>query len=121
MIFSYDQKVVPYVRMTRRGKYVRQTAKDYLASKENLSWSFKAQMAENGYEKIGKRTPFEIEILYFAPNIFQFDLDNLVKAVLDAGNGIIYPDDRWCQEITHALKTRGTDFYLELKIVENDS
>lgn len=114
--FVYSEKIVPYVRMTQRGKYVKKGAQDYLSSKASLGYAFKKQMEE--YLKINDKTPFEIEIEYYAPNIFQFDLDNLVKAVLDAGNGIIYTDDRWCQSFERIFKERKKFYYLRFIVRE---
>jgi crossover junction endodeoxyribonuclease RusA len=115
-IFTYDQKIVPYVRMTQRGKFVKHDAREYLASQEQLAWSFHHQMQLQ--PMVPRSTPFEIELEYHAPNIFQFDLDNLIKAVLDAAKSIIFSDDRWCQFIRNAAKYRGENYSLMFLVRE---
>ena len=114
--FIYRHKVIPYVRMTQRGKFVKKNARDYIASKEALAWSLKEQMKER--KMFPDRTPFEIEITYIAPNAFQFDIDNLVKAVLDAAQGIVFRNDMWCQCIRRAVKFKGESYELSIKIQE---
>lgn len=117
--FTYNRKIIPYVRMTQRGKYVKEDAIKYLASKENLAWFLKEEL--KGSATIPDKTPFEIRIMYFAPNVFQFDIDNIVKAVLDAAQGIVFKNDCWCQCIGRAVKYRDAQYKLVIQIKEFDS
>jgi len=74
MRFVLQGKVKPYVRMTRRGKYVSRQAQEYLTSKSKLGWQ-----------------------------------------MMDAANGIVYPDDRWIDEIV-AKRARGDAYRTVLEI-----
>ena len=96
--FQLAAKPVPYVRMTQRGKFVRPEAKRYLASKAALGYQMREQM--HGHEPF-KRVPLEVVInfQYERGADHRRDLDNEVKAVLDAGNGIVWEDDRWIDSI----------------------
>lgn len=101
--FEIVGKIKPYVRMTRKGKFVRvrngklTQAAEYLDSREALQWQFKAQMM--GREPFG-REPLCVSITVFYQNGFHnHDLDNVIKAILDAMNGIVYPDDRWIDAV----------------------
>ena len=89
--------VKPYVRMTQRSKHVNAQAQQYLASKDELRLQLKSWMQHWGYERLG-REPLRVEITFGGVNHRQ-DLDNLVKAVLDACNGIVWEDDRWVDVI----------------------
>ena len=87
--------------MTKRGKYVKPEAQEYLASKEALSWKIKNMLQNKGVDMMPANTPLRVIIRLFAPSSpgHNCDLDNQVKAILDACNGIAYPDDRWIDSI----------------------
>lgn len=88
----------PYVRMTQKGKFVRPEARAYLDSKMYLQLQMKAQMA--GREMLPGQSPLECQIgICHAGGFHNRDLDNEVKAILDAAQGIVYPDDRWIDSI----------------------
>ena len=101
-----DVIVKPYVRMTRRGKYVNPEAQAYLASKSELSWRIKNAMQNQGVDRMPARTSLSVIIRLFAPSEpgHRCDLDNQVKAILDACNGITFPDDRWVDSIDAARR-----------------
>lgn len=88
--------IVPYVRMTQRGKYVRRNAQRYLASKASIGWQLKQQRPLLLDGKVSVR----VECRYRARG----DLDNILKALLDAANGILWTDDK---QIDEASITRG--------------
>lgn len=98
MHFDLRGPIVPYVRMTRRGKYVREDAQRYLASQTALRVQMRLAMARAGYTMMPLQTPLMVRIV-FGWCRHNCDLDNLVKAVMDAGNGILWPDDRWVDVI----------------------
>lgn len=106
MHFVIDGPLKPYVRMTRRGKWVSRQAQEYLASKERLAVAFQAQMAGR-WMHIERGTPLEVTILISHGRGFHNrDLDNEVKAVLDAMQNVVFDDDRWVDRIT-ASRWRG--------------
>ena len=115
-----DIIIKPYVRMTKRGKYVKPEAQEYLASKEELSWKIKNILQNMGVDMMPAKTSLRVIIRLFAPSEpgHRCDLDNQVKAILDACNGIAYPDDRWIDSID-AKRTLGVDPRLVLYIQEN--
>lgn len=91
-------KPVPYMRMTQRGKFVKPEAKRYLASKDALALQMRAQMA--GRPPLGREPLIvHLEFWYTSGPDHRRDLDNEIKAVLDAGNGIVWEDDRWIDVI----------------------
>ena len=84
-----DFRIVPYVRMTRKGKWFKQRAKRYLKNQHQLSWLIKLKGT-------GKA---EIPCFLFA-HIVQTglrsnsDWDNYAKAVSDAlVKAGVLPDD----------------------------
>ena len=81
--------VVPYTRMTRRGKCFKKRAKRYLKNQHDLAWVIKA----NGRGKV--RFPCILSATIKQKTLRKnADLDNIIKAITDAlvKAGII-PDD----------------------------
>jgi len=113
--------VKPYVRMTRRGKFVDPQAQEYLASKATLSMRIKEEMINQGNEILPGQTPLQIVIRLSAPNNpgHKCDLDNQIKAILDSCNGIAFPDDRWVDDID-ARRFIGDNPFLMLSITRLD-
>lgn len=95
--FRIRGKIKPYVRMTQRGKYVKKNAQEYLASKDAMGWQFAEQLGEN--DMLPGRTRLSVDIM-FHPARHTCDIDNLCKAVLDAMQGVVFPDDRWVDRLT---------------------
>ena len=97
LIIIRDVEVVPYVRMTKRGKWVDERAKRYLVNKEVIQYCIKGQMKKYGYEKLPGQTPLYVDLFLkvLSHQGHKCDIDNLAKAVLDACNNLVYPDDRW--------------------------
>lgn len=102
MDFIINGEIKPYVRMTRRGKWGSPQAQEYLASKAEIQAQLKEQMC--GRELLG-REPLRVRVIFsVADRLHTKDLDNQVKAILDACNGIVWEDDRW---VDHILAWRG--------------
>lgn len=100
VMLTIPGRPVPCVRMTQRGKFVKPQAQRYLAYKESVGWIAKVSGAKiiTG--------PVEVRMIFFFANNKLPDLDNLIKAILDALNGICWIDDRQVVEIT-AKRTKG--------------
>lgn len=126
--FGILHPMIPYVRMTNKGKYLSPRAARYLQSQSELKdklmdvikyeydhgertlYTHEVNAKVDGRSipielmlPIPAQTPFSAEInFYFSPSkeYHYCDLDNLVKAVMDAGNKVVYGDDRWCDSIT---------------------
>jgi Holliday junction resolvase RusA-like endonuclease len=91
---EYEGRLVPYTRMTQRSKW-GPGAQRYLASREGLQWVMVQAMQRR---ERWERTPLAVIIQIDGINR-RADTDNIVKAVLDAANGIIWDDDRWVDAI----------------------
>ena len=107
IILKIEADVIPYVRMTRRGKYVQPDAQRYLSNKEMLKLAIReAKYNQLNDEQIKElynnyqQTPLGMHVWIERPKIHTCDLDNLGKAVLDACNLILYRDDRWIDHLT---------------------
>ena len=89
--------VVPYTRMTQRSKWT-DTAQRYLASQQALALQMRAQMSAKGWTMYPARLPLRLRVT-FGWCVHTHDLSNLLKALEDAANGIIWADDRWIDSI----------------------
>jgi crossover junction endodeoxyribonuclease RusA len=114
-----DITIKPYVRMTQRGKYVNKQAQQYLASKGRLSARIREQMNLQGKDMMPAGTPLKVVIRLYAPTNpgHKADLDNQVKAILDACNKTAFPDDRWVDQID-AERFIGKECRLRLMIMQ---
>ena len=97
-IFRLTGRFKPYVRMTQQSKFVDPEAKAYLASKERLGWELLEQMQANEWELIPRGISLGVSIA-ISPVRHNQDLDNCIKALLDAAQGIVFEDDRWVDVI----------------------
>ena len=115
--FEIEGKIKPYVRMTQRGKWVKQNAQEYLASRTAVEYQFKQQMTAADWDILPGQTPLRVRLEFWEAGSFHNkDLDNQVKAVLDAMQGYVFPDDRWV-DMLHASRARG-EFYLVQVYIE---
>ena len=89
--------IKPYIRMTQHGKFVNAQAQEYIASKLTLSLQIKSAMNAAGKSMLAARTPLFVYVKIITPKSqgHRADLDNIFKAIMDACNGIVFPDDRW--------------------------
>ena len=98
--FTIKGYIVPYVRMTRRGKFVDPRAQRYLTSQDKIGWRLKLQMRDNDWELLPESTPLWASIIiHRASGLHKCDLDNQVKAILDAAQGIVFKNDFWFDDI----------------------
>lgn len=93
---TYSQRIVPYVRMTQRSKYVDPQAIAYGISLQNLRNAIWEEVVTQRATPIPDRTPFEICVEWAGPKAFKFDIDNMLKAVLDAAQSVMFRSDLWC-------------------------
>lgn len=105
MQFTLTGKILPYTRMTRRGKWVNERAKEYLASQEALAWQFKQQCPE----MLPGQTPLLVKAIIETPTPHRGDTSNLYKAIEDAAQGIVFSNDCWIDSISIQRK-RATDY-----------
>ena len=140
--FTVFADLTPYVRMTQKGKYGSERAQKYMSNQEEWKDYFQYLIVDLNppryphvkKEKIGKhtldveyyypipdRTPFRVELIFtFHPDKdpHYCDLDNLVKAIMDAGNKILYWDDRWCDSIVAVRQNADMPFAEDKKTIQ---
>ena len=114
--FYLTGKIKPYVRMTRRGKWVNEEAKEYLASQVAIGLQVKQQMNLNGWTMLPVKTPLKLEVTAILPErLYTMDVDNIGKAVADAMQGIVFKNDCWIIE-TRFVKTLGKDYETRISV-----
>lgn len=103
---------MPAARMTRRGKWVNKQAQKYLAFKEQVGWEARKHFKEQPWQG-----PVGVELRFYIckVNRSRGDGDNLLKAILDGMNGIIFEDDRQVIE-GHYYILEGAPQRTEVKI-----
>ncbi len=74
-------------RVTRAGHAY--TPKETVEHEAAVGWSMKA-----AWRREPSTEPFRVTLAFYMANNRPVDIDNLAKAVLDAGNGIVWVDDR---------------------------
>lgn len=100
--FTYNGSITPYTRMTVRGKYVKPDAIRYLNSQNALKFALaahKSTVAPGVDWLVPEKTTFGADMTFRVKSMHHCDLDNLVKAVMDACQKIIFKDDRYCDQI----------------------
>lgn len=99
------------VRMTQRGKWKDKRAMAYLNYKRLIGWQIRQQWSEP------IETPCKVNVTFHMPipqswsqkkkceslgmpHVKKPDIDNIVKGLFDAANGIIWKDDNQVCELT---------------------
>jgi Holliday junction resolvase RusA-like endonuclease len=105
--FVIDGYIVPYVRMTQRSKWTPR-AQRYLASQQAVALQIKTQANRRGWDPVPGQTPVSVDLsVTVAGRLHCSDLDNTVKAVLDATQHAgILPDDRWVDAVSARRELR---------------
>ena len=98
-LFVIESRIVPYVRMTRRGKYVDPRASEYLASQTEIRLRLREQMSERGLAMLPPQTPLAVSIDIWTARGHTCDADNLAKAIIDAAQGVVFKNDLWIDQI----------------------
>jgi crossover junction endodeoxyribonuclease RusA len=93
--FTLTGRIMPYVRMTRKGMWINPRAQEYLASRAALQYQFKTQMRGEMFD----RTPLIVTLIIAEAHIHTHDIDNTLKAVMDAAQGIVYKNDCWVDAV----------------------
>lgn len=92
----------PRLNTTNRGRYLPKNCQNYL---DTLRLLLRAAFPAKPFE-----TPLAVSLHFYRPikaTAQKFgDIDNLVKAVLDAANGVIWADDKLIIAL-HAFKHKG--------------
>lgn len=101
-----DFSLLPYFRMTQRTKYFKNAQKylsNHTALRKRLAEVLEEQNIQpmfNGYYfPDNMRFQLVMVVNQATTNSHKCDLDNLVKSVLDAAQGLIFKNDRFCDSI----------------------
>jgi crossover junction endodeoxyribonuclease RusA len=96
-----EGRVVPYTRMTQRGKYVKPDAVRYIDSQNRLKSVIARDTTEymRGEWYVPEKCQFGAHMTFYVASLHKCDLDNLVKAVMDACQKVLFKDDRYCDTI----------------------
>jgi Holliday junction resolvase RusA-like endonuclease len=116
--------------MTRNGKWVNESALRYLAYKKDIGWQIRTQMCEMDTMKsaLSVRATFVMPILKSWSKKKQVgaietyhtskpDIDNLVKGLFDALNGVLWEDDNRVVDMK-AIKIYGEKPGIKLEVKE---
>jgi Holliday junction resolvase RusA-like endonuclease len=94
--FIIEGAIYPFVHTTRKQKWVdpRYTEK-YVPSQDNIRWQLKQQMATRRWDILDSQ-PFRMTVMFMVSKaLHRTDLSNLTKAIEDAMQGIVFPNDAW--------------------------
>lgn len=118
--FRVPGRPVPAVRMTQSSKWTDTQAQRYLAYKARVGWLAK----EAGIVFVPKPTGVSLSVdIWYAGDVMdkgnrKFDVDNVLKAIKDALNGVAYHDDwqvRTAHVRLHAAADRAHE-YVEVQV-----
>lgn len=98
-----EGKVVPYTRMTQRGKYVKPDAIRYIESQTRLKNEISICTEDERSDIpwfVPEKCRFGVHMTFYVASLHHCDLDNLIKAVIDACQKVLFKDDRYCDAIS---------------------
>ena len=99
----FNGPLVPYVRTTQRAKWVSKPYKRYQAWKS----AFRLCLNTQGFPSELGAASYELEVEIYANKKVRYDLDNALKAVMDAA----WSQDRQIKVVKASLKEdQGIDF-----------
>lgn len=100
-------EIVPAVRMTQRGKWVKPEAQAYIKCKSDTARQARLQLPP-GFVMFAQR-PLRVTIhMSLTRNLHKRDFDNLQKSLTDPLQGIVYQNDSWIDE-SYFSKTLGAE------------
>jgi Holliday junction resolvase RusA-like endonuclease len=119
MLFKIEIDVMPKQRprFGRNGAiYTPQKTKDCMSA---LGILYKTCMRKNDYEMIPPKVPIKLSFkIHTTRSRGKSDIDNYLKTIMDAGNGIIWHDDCWIEKIGSGQIYYKSEFPLLLMKVE---
>lgn len=116
------------VRMTQRGKFKSPSAQRYIAWKTQMGWWIRKQWDEPTEAAVAVVATFYMPIpeswsqkkqreAIGKPQTKKPDIDNLLKGLFDAANGIIWKDDNQVVKVT-AEKRYSDNPRIEMTVTE---
>jgi Holliday junction resolvase RusA-like endonuclease len=114
-LFVIEGEIMPYVRMTRRGKYTDPRAQAYMASQTAIQWQLNCQMVDRNLPMLPPQTPLSVSIVIWTDRGHTCDADNLAKAIIDAAQGIVFKNDLWIDWL-HVERRHGEREHCQLWI-----
>jgi Holliday junction resolvase RusA-like endonuclease len=83
--------------MTQRSKFADSNAQDYIANQFEIKLKIKEQMNAQGLTMLPDKKSLYFSLDYWPPKGKQHkgDLDNILKAVVDALQGVVFSNDAW--------------------------
>lgn len=119
-----EGKVVPYTRMTQRGKYVKPDAIRYIESQTRLKNAIMLEGVSKdvlGEYHVPEKCRFGAVMTFYVASLHHCDLDNLVKAVIDACQKVLFKDDRYCDTIyASRVKSKDHEEGVQISLYEID-
>lgn len=120
MIFLIRGEIMPYVRTRRGGYRLDKYAARYKSQEASLKWLMQNAMQRSIEPMLPGQTSLEVIINIHKKPLHHCDLDNLVKALLDAANKVVYPDDAWIDYIRAGRTLAEGDQYAIFEIRRAD-
>lgn len=120
MKLRLDYWVKPYVRQTQRSKYVDESAQEYNGNRDALRYKIREELIAMGlpaplYPK-SARLRMHV-VVARKKDQTRTDASNLLKAVEDAGNEVLYDDDCQIWELW-MTKVQDTSDWVEIALEE---
>lgn len=99
MTFVLSGPIRPYTRMTQKSKWVNPAAVRYIGDQGRIKGEILEEMSRHHWQMIERGTPLGVHVVIQATGRLHCrDLDNELKAVLDALQGVALEDDRWVDQ-----------------------
>jgi len=95
-----EMDVIPYVRMTQRSKYVNERAIAYMDWMANFRIAIHQKLLKQNFPQLLVKKPMYARIMFYETRVrHNRDLDNMIKAVMDACQGVLFRNDMWFDHI----------------------
>ena len=101
---SMPIRVIPYVRMTQRSKWGNPRAREYLDNQASIRDRVILIMAQHGIQPFDRKDELKVHFKVVRTTK-RGDFDNFIKAVADALQKAVYPDDKQIMSIVFDLET----------------
>lgn len=97
-------KARPRVTTSKKGKSITYTPKKTRVAELAIAWEV---VSQNPGISMDAELDFRVDVIFVSKSNTRRDIDNMIKLVMDALNGVVYEDDSQVVEI-HAVMARGS-------------